>query len=561
MPLIVDTVLGAAPLALSVSAGPLAIPDPFVFPAVLYDPVRDAADSSTDATPVPAHDDSAGLLAPTSLDDWYYRIHVVPGSFDFGNMVGDQQRTVLVWNAFFDGRELTAFSLEGDAGVTTDPVTVPSTFGPLEERSYVFDVSVVGSPVLAADASWTIDGVTFVVPFSGVRVVVFPFPPNWTSPVEDTLEHMTAMETTYTGKEQISELRAKPRRILQYNFRLWGNDANRFDNLLFGWTGRLFGVPLWHEKSKLQSAIAVNDDVLLLETDDRSFEAGQSIILYESATNYEVAEIETVGSGTLTLARGVVSAWPIRTRVFPIMVTAPGAQQSTKRSTDTHLDGLVRFTSHPSFAPIRLPTTAAPLTYRGEELFIGRHNWATPVQIEIEARQTMVDEGTGVFSLIRRASFPLITRGFRWLLRDRTYATTLRQFFGRRRGRLKPAWMPSGVRDFRLLQAAVSGDTTIYVEANDYESMIALHPARRDIVIVLRTGQIIARRIVSAAVDEFGRGVLSLDSALGVAVDPAKVKRISYLGLYRLASDQVTFSWVTDKVSQVNNNFVMKDAP
>ena len=55
--------------------------------------------------------------------------------------------------------------------------------------------------------------------------------------------------------------------------------------------------------------------------------------------------------------------------------------------------------------------------------------------------------------------------------------------------------------------------------------------------------------------------VLTLDSALGVNLAPADILRISFLGLYRLASDGVTISHDTDSVSTVQANLMLTAAP
>jgi hypothetical protein len=560
MPVITDTVIAAAPLV--VVADALDRIDPSTFPAAALNSATVDAASASDFDPgVPEHDDSAGVLAGTSLDDWYYRIHLIPGAINFGNMVGDQQRTISLWNAYFEPKTVSAYALTGDPGVviTGGPTAAPFDMDPLQEFTYTADVSIEGSPLLFAEATWTIDGTDYTTTFLGNRVVLFPFRPNWNSPVEESIEFGTALGTSYTGKEQISEYRDQPRRLLQYTFQLRGNDANRFDNIIFCWAGRLFGVPLWHEKTKLQTAVNAGDTALTADTTYRTFEPGSSAVLYVSPASYEVVEIATVAPGGVTLANGLIGAWPAGTRLYPIMVAAPAPQISTSRRVDTTIEGVIRFTSHPATLFDRLPATAAPMTYRGVEVYLGRFNWSSPLTIEAVARQKTTDFGTGIFSVIRRASWPLITRGYRWLFGSRAESEALREFFGRRRGRLKPVWMPSGVRDFVMTEMSPSSATTIYVEPNEYDSMLAMHVVRRDIIIQLRNGTNIMRRIVSAGVDEDGRGVLSLDATLGTDVHPDNVKRISYLGYYRLASDTVTFSWRTDRVSQVESNFILKD--
>lgn len=518
------------------------------------------ADEGT-AGPVPIN--GTGYEMWTSYRDWYYRIHINPVQFTLGNLVGNQQRSVLVWNAYFTDVSLEDFTvLNGDGIIVDEPVNPPVEIRPLKTLVYQFEITTDGPPVIDATAVWTIDGVEYTVPFTGRRIVVFPFKPNWSSPVEETLQWNNMLETTYTGKEQVWEIRAKPRRILQYNLRLFREDVNRFDNVTFGWTARMFAVPLWQEKTKLATpTVAGGTTFSVVETANRTFEAGALGLIYTDILNYEIIEIASVAGNDITTARPIERVWPVGALVYPMIVAAPEANIPTTRQSDTHMDAIVRFTVSPADNYVRLPETSPPALYRGVELYTGETNWIAPLNVDINARQQLVDEETGIFRLVRRTNYPLIQRGFRWLVKNKDQAEDLREFFGRRRGRLKPVWVPSGQRDFILTEPATSASTTLYVSPNDYGTFVNLHAARRDIVVILRDGTKLARRIVSYGVDEFGRGALAIDSGLGVNVTPDSVKKISYLGFYRLAADSITLSWRTGEVMVVETNFVLKESP
>lgn len=520
--------------------------------------------SADEGTAGPAVETVSGVEMMTSYRDWYYRIHINPVQFTLGNLVGNQQRSVLVWNAYFTPVDFEDFTvLNGDGINVTEPVSPPVSVKPLKMLNYQFEITTDGPPVIDAVAVWTIDGVEYPVPFTGRRIVVFPFMPNWSSPVEETLEWLTSMETTYTGKEQVWEIRAKPRRLLEYNLRVFKDDVNRFDNVMFGWTARMFAVPLWQEKARLEFAVAAGaTSIDIVDPANRTFETGSLGLLFAGVTDYEIVEFSSDPvSGVINLARPIERSWPAGTLVFPMVVAMPESNVPTTRQSDEHMDARVRFTVSPADNYVRLPTVAPPVTYRGEELYTGETNWIAALGVGLEARQQVVDQDTGVFRVIRKAAYPLITRGFRWLMKDREAAERLREFFGRRRGRLKPVWIPSGTRDFALVESATSAATAIYVRPNDYGTFVNMHPARRDLVIVLRDGTVIARRILSYGTDVLNRTSVLLDSALGVEITPESVKRISYLGFYRLAADQITLSWRSNEVMVVETNFVLKESP
>ena len=512
----------------------------------------------------PVHVDGPGLYADSSFDDWYYRIHIIPTQFTLGNLVGNQQRSVQVWNAYLTPVDLEDFTvLNGDGINVTEPVNPPAVVKPLKILNYQFEITTDGPPVIDAVAVWTIDGVEYTVPFTGRRIVVFPFMPNWSSPVEETLEWLTSLETTYTGKEQVWEIRSKPRRLLEYNLRIFKDDVNRFDNVMFGWTARMFAVPLWQEKARLAAPVSAGaTSLLIVDPTNRTFENGSLGLLFAGVTDYEIIEFSSDPvSGVINLARPAERDWPAQTLVFPMIVAMPGANVPTTRQSDEHMDARVRFTVSPADNFVRLPTVAPPATYRGVELYTGETNWISALGVNLEARQQLVDQDTGTFRTISRAAYPLITRGFRWLVKNRDAAERMREFFARRRGRLKPVWIPSGTRDFVLAENATTAATAIYVRPNDYGTFVNMHPARRDLVILLRDGTVIPRRILSYGTDIDSRTSVVLDSAVGYDLTPENVKRISYLGFYRLAADQITLSWRTSEVMVVETNFVLKESP
>ncbi len=502
-----------------------------------------------------------GVEARRSFFDWYFRIHFVPAQFALGNLVGRQQRQLVLWNANFTPAILQSLNLLNGEGITiSQPIAPPAAVGPLETLRYLTEIDIEGPPVINAAAIFVVDGVTYTIPFTGRRVVVFPFKPNWASAVEETLQHLTVVATTYTGKEQVSELRVEPRRILEYNIRLNGADANLFDSLVYGWVGRLFALPLWPEKSALRADVLAGGRVLTMPTVGRTIQPGAVAVVFRDSRTYETVEVESVVGDTVTLLRPLEFSWPAKTPVYPVMVSAADPSISTVRQTDTHLDARVRFTASPVDNFPRALVATPPAAYRGDELYLGETNWIAALRVELTARENRSEgTGEGIFKLVRRAPFPLIQRGFQWLLRDKSKAELIRQFVARRRGRLKPVWMPSGFRDFELAEPANSAQSTIFVRNSEYASLVDRQLARRDIVILMRNGSHIARRINGAGVDPRGFGSLTLDANLGQNIDAANVKKISFLGLYRLTSDEVTFSWQTDKTAIVQTNLTLKE--
>lgn len=509
--------------------------------------------------PVPEREtDGAYIRAP--MDDWYYRLHLLPPQFNLGNLAGDALRTLRLWNANFTAVTVEEFDVENGIGITyTSGATVPGDIAPLQLVRYDFTISVNGPPAVDASAVWTIDGVVYTVPITGRRVTLFPFRPNWASRVKETLQWASTVYTAFSGREQRMSLRGQPRRLYEFGLRLHKSDVSLFDVLTFGWQGRMFSVPLWNEIGYLTADVAVGSLLLPFDTSNFTAKVGGSVVAFRTAEDYEIFQIADVEPDGLVLAGETIKTWPRGSRVFPLMTSLMSANVSTTRRASTHLDAIVRFTGSPLDTVPRIDATPADQLYLGEELYLRETNWRNALSITTEARGSVADKGRGPIRAQPSATFPTVIRRFMWTLKTRDDASALRAFFGRRVGKVNPVWMPSGVDDLSLIDNVTAGDISVSVAFSEYQSLIANHPARTHVVFIMRDGTHHARRMQSITSLPDGTSLLTLNEALSVSFAPADVKRVSYLGLYRLGADEVDFEWFTDTVSEVETNLVLTE--
>lgn len=528
------------------------------YPLVALNTTIYNAPAGYDYIDVPANEVDGQMLS-TVMDTWYYRLHFYPAALNFGNLSGDQQLKMYLWNANFAPVDLEAFDIVNGTGVTYDTdFPVPGTLPQLQQAEYTFFASANGPPLIDATATWTIDGVVYEVPVTGRRSVLFPFKPNWKSRYTETLSWKTTVQTSYSGKfEQCIRIRDIERRAFQYALRLKKDDAVLFDLLTFGWRGRMYSTPIWSEGSRLTAAPNLGDTVLQVDTRYRTFKPGSTVAIMKSTTEYEMVQIDSLTDSTMTLTDPIQQELG-QAMVYPIVPCLLDGPVSTSRQSSMYLDAAVRLAMSPVDGALRTPVIAPAATFMGVELYTKETNWREPLSITVDPRDIVVDNTLGPMSAYPAADFPLITRGFKWLVKNRADGHDLLGFFGRREGRFKPVWIPSGTDDMFLAQPALGTDIALYMRPFEYTSLIAGHPARRYVVFLMRDGSRPVRKIQN--VDRAGGfSVLTLDEPLGFPVTPDNVKRISYLGYYRLGGDDVQFVWHTDTVAEVEVNFVLKE--
>lgn len=527
--------------------------------AARYPSVLVSGPSGTSNPGVPAEPVLAGHKLYTSFDDWYYRIHIVPTSISLGNLSGDTTRQVLVWNAFFTDVQLQAFGLFNADGITVDqPVVPPAAIGPLRTLVYSINVSTTGPAVIDATITWTIDGIDYVVPITGRRSVLFPFRPNWKSSYMETLTWTTTVTTAWSGREQRMKIARYPRRAIQYAFLTRDDGARLLDAVLFGWMGRFYSLPFWHEESRLQQPAAAGTSTLIVDTTRMSIANGSTVVAYRNELSYEVGEVDSFTANSIELKGVLNAAWPAGVKVIPCLPAIPQMSVQTTRVVPSIGQGQMTFLADPASTLLRLPTTAAPASYRGDEVYLDETDWGTSLAVPITANRRDLDNQIGTLQVRRRGDYPLIGRSFRWVCRDRASADRLRDFFGRRQGRFSPVWMPSGTEDFVLAAPVDPVSPSIVVAKSQYGAMVWPNTIRRDIVIKLRSGQTFLRRIIDVA-EGATTTILTLSQGFGAAFDPKDVLRVSYLGLYRLADDSVTFNWATNYVATVETDFILTE--
>ena len=164
------------------------------------------------------------------LEDYYYRIHVVPSYIDLGQLLSAETREITVWNAYFTPQIMTSVTEVSTDGIEiSEPVTIPYEFAPLEEVTYDADVGTSGPSTIGATVYFNFAALfpdsTLYCMIVGSRVMVWVWLPR-----EAYTEEMcwrTDVLQTRNGEQRIAYLDA-PRQTYKYEFSL---PADQYSNL------------------------------------------------------------------------------------------------------------------------------------------------------------------------------------------------------------------------------------------------------------------------------------------------------------------------------------------
>lgn len=479
------------------------------------------------------------------VDDYYNRIHITPQRLDLGNVVSAQLSPVSVWNAYLIPRTLNAINgLDEGIEISGQP-DVPLLFPALKERIWQVTITPDGQPVLDANLEWQFEGdITAALRITANRIIAWTFVPDWGDGIEETLTASTDILQSESAVSQRRQLRLAPRREFSGPMYAEGRERQYLDLALFGWSDRIWAMPIWPDIQLLEVAVDVDAEFIQCATEHLDFRAGGLALLRgEDAFTYEAVEIIEVLSTGLQLKRGTQQAWPAGSRLYPVRTAQLLAEPELSKLTDRLIEASVQFlVVEECDWPEWLPT----ILYRGRPVWDRRPDDSENLTHSAQRLRSTLDSGMAIPLITDTAQRALQMLGQRHLDLGREARALVRSFIYGMHGRQKVVWVPSHMDDLTIVATASAVATTLDVANIGYTRFSNGKPGRRDIRIELWNGTVLMRRITGAIELDGQTERLALDAALGIEVQPGDVARISWMNLCRFEADAQRIEHMTD---------------
>ena len=250
---------------------------------------------------------------------WWERIHVTPYARDFGFHLATALVSVYVWNASrLVSRTSYEYDVDGEDGVSvSSPPTFPLHFPVGFEYEFTVEVSEDGAPNFENNVIFRFPGFTDAESdafFEGVRVVPFPVDPSGF--ISEGYRYLTRIITSMSDAEQRAALRSVPVRTWSFDFVLTERDMRIASALIYGWSSRPFGLPIWYEETELDVAVSAGATSIQCDTDLRDWH--ELALLRLNSYTYEAILIEDVNSNGIDLGNELLNDWPEGTKVYPV---------------------------------------------------------------------------------------------------------------------------------------------------------------------------------------------------------------------------------------------------
>ncbi|SFB48381.1 hypothetical protein [Azotobacter beijerinckii] len=499
----------------------------------------------------------AGQRQRAFVDDWYNRIHISPRQLDLGNVVSTQTTAVQLWNAYLAPQALMGIDGLGEGIELSGQPAPPLLFPALKELTWQVGVTPDGPSVLDTTLAWTFDnGDEAHLRITANRIVAWSFAPDWADGVLERLTWATDILQSESGVEQRRAIRLAPRREFEAPMLVEGRERQLLDLALFGWGSRVWAVPVWPDIQLLEQPVALGATRIDCATAGLDFAVGRLALLRgESAFVSEAVEVAAIDAGGIDLARPTQQAWPAGARLYPARSAQLLEQPSLTRLTDTAQSAQVRFRLvEPCDWPESLPATL----YRGRPVFEQRPDESQDLTASFARLLAELDNGAAIPRVTDVAGRAFPVQGHRWLGMGRSERSALRSLLYALRGRQVPVWLPTHAADLEPVATVTAVATTLDVANVGYTRFGQSRPGRCDIRLELWDGTAFHRRITGSSELSADVERLSIDSPLGVQIEPAEVLRISWLTLCRLDSDSLEIHHETDSEGVANCALVFR---
>jgi len=479
--------------------------------------------------------------------DFFENFHVVPRSFDFGNILSTQTSPLDVFSGYRRD-ERTWSSFTNNAGAGTELLGIPSlptTMYPLEGYAMTLEVSTSGNPSVDDDLAFVFDfgGDTINVPIVLNRIVLFPVKPE--VPYTERLQFLTDVMPKESGKEQRIKLRKNPRQLFDWRVRIDDGtfDKGRMDTLLFDWQSRTWGVPIWHEATELSVAATAGDLTINVGTTaDADYRVDELVMIYTDGENFDVQTIDSFTATTITLKNAILNSYAVGADVAPLRTANMKKQvgASRFRSADQELIASFRILDNDSDladvtgwdtynSKILLDTCNVMRGQSLEESYL-RDIIVMDGSVGLTSQDSPWDNGKRSTTLTLRAN----SRAEVWDLRQ------LMHYLG---GRQVSFYVPTFGQDLISTTALATASQDLVITNVGYTQFVRERQPRNHIWVRLVDGTVLTREITGAVETSSTLETLTIDSPWGQDIALADIDRISYLEEVRFNSDTISIEY------------------
>lgn len=385
--------------------------------------------------------------------------------------------------------------------------------------------------------------------------------PNWPpagQPYRVTYAFKTEVLTSHSGKEQRVALRSSPRKTLDFQVLLEGDGFRQFKDLSRASHHRGLLLP---ELTRFVTTTTLSSpgNVLTLPFVPDWIRAGVTVwIQFLSASETHV--VESVVGNDVTFSTLDAGAWPVGTKVYPLLVGYLAPELTVRKLTNAVGTVGTKFEVSPLSEPV-IPLPAPSVVYNGREVFLKKPNWANSVEGRFGRDISVLDYGRGPVSRFYPVDFSSERTKATYLNRTGAEATELLNLFLRMRGQQGEFYAPTWEYDFKPAGTVLAGSSGMLIDSSTFADDYRFSTVHKNVFVQFNDGTVILRK-VTAITPVVDGAQLQVDVAWGRTFTAADIAMCGWLLVRRFSSDTLVVEWLTDSVAQVVLNLTtLEDLP
>ena len=515
-------------------------------------------DSAQYAQTLPLTTARQGVIAHSFFEDFYFRIHIIPGSLSLGNLASEQSQEIYFWNAFFHTKTLIDVVGTNSEGLEIVTPELPFEMRALHDEVFTLLAGVEGPPSIDASFSFIFsdDGYDFGI--TGSRSVTLAFPPVRDTSYDEEFYWPSTVFTAEDGTEQVMSLSDDPKITVNFNAYVFNEERWLLESKIWGWQGREYAVPVWKSSTALTERIIPGGQTLAVKsTEYREFSVGGLAFLYLSPEINETVEIGSITANSISLVRPVGLEWPAGAAVMPVrQMRIPNELTYTGEVANAR-EFVFTLKSDSAETQASYPW---PWTYEGLPVLEFSPDMKIGLSGSFNRDITPVETNYGKPFLYDRMEATWHKHG--WLFTFETRAESYRflSLLTQLRGACGYFWAATWSPDMEVVETIAANSNVLIVKAYGMSGMYTDLRGRRGIRIELKNGTVIHRRIV-----EISRGAaagteaVTLNSNIPQQIPASAVRYVSFMTISRFAQDKFKFKWETLEWSEVQ--VTIKDVP
>lgn len=380
---------------------------------------------------------------------------------------------------------------------------------------------------------------------------LWPLTIDWKGGFVFSTEYKTAIFPSRDRHEYRRAEREEPRFSFEYNASAHGSQAQGVMRTMQTLITEDLVLPHPMFYAKLMTPLIATTTSFTVDAVPAWLTVGRYAVVVYKDTRWLV-EILSVSGTTIGIDVGPGQTFPVGSKLFLGVFCKVNPASRLTYLTNRVLTGKVNLDDIVGLN--YLPDEGAPFaTFRSKEVLMKKPNWATPIEVAVDAGMDVVDYEYGRRGYDAYLDFVPHINKAEYLARTLDEAFEFLQFFIRQRGRRGEFYMPTWTDDLPLAAGLTSGQATFRVTGAEFDDF-SDNPAQRNVMFMMKDGSVLYRQVTGITVSG-SESIFAVSGNWASTVPLSSIAYCCWLNTYRFAVDELSLELLTDSVAQFATSF------